>query len=167
MKRHTQSILYHLLPVVIWLLAIGGAVVPLLPFCALELSPISYLIPVAVVFFATFLLTSLKRHASSVETCFIVAVLLGAASYWLPTILFLAIPACIYLQMRNLLTLRSVTAFLLGYALVAIWMTVLVFLSIFNYQFSFTENAYGWIPIGAVLLAWTAATIVRRNLRVR
>lgn len=167
MKRHTQSILYHLLPVVIWLLAIGGAVVPLLPFCALELSPISYLIPVAVVMCALFMLTSLKRHASSVETCFIVAVLLGVASYWLPTILFLAIPACIYLQLRNLLTLRSVTAFLLGYALVAIWMTVIVYLSSISYHLSFIENAYGWIPIGAVLFAWTAATIVRRNLRVR
>ena len=167
MKRHTQSILYHLLPVVIWLLAIGGAVVPLLPFCGWDISLPSYLIPVAVVLCAAFLLTSLKRHASSVETCFIIAVLLGAASYWLPTVIFMAVPACVYLQLRNLLTVRSVTAFLLGYALVAIWMTVFTCLSLFTFHFSFTQNAYGWIPIGAVLIAWTAATIVRRNLRVR
>ena len=167
MKRRTQSILYHLLPVVIWLLAIGGAVVPLLPFCALELSLLDYLIPTMVVLAATLLLTSLKRHASSVEPCFIVAVLLGVTSYWLPAILFLAIPACVYLQLRNLLTARSVAAFLLGYSLVAIWMTVIVHLSSITYHFSLTQNAYGWIPIGAVLLAWIASTIVRRNLRVR
>lgn len=167
MKRRTQTILYHLLPVVFWLLAIGGAIVPLVIPITNNLSPITYFIPVLPVLCGLFLLTGLKRHASSVEACFLTAVLLGIGAYWLPTIIFLILPACLYLHVRNLLELRSVTAFLLGYALVAIWMAVLVFLSIFNFQFSFTENAYGWIPIGAVLLAWTASTIARRNLRVR
>ena len=166
MKRHTQTILYHLLPVVFWLLAIGAAIVPLITI-NYQLSTINYLIPVLPVLCSLFLLTSLKRHARSVEACFLTAVLLGIGAYWLPTIIFLMLPACMYLYVRNLLELRSVTAFLLGYALVAIWMAVLVFLSIFNFQFSFTENAYGWIPIGALLFAWTASTIARRNLRVR
>ena len=166
MKRRTQTILYHLLPVAIWLLAIGGAIIPLLPF-TLHLSPYPYLIPVIPVICCLFLLTSLKRHDSSVEMCFFTAVLLGIAAYWLPTILLLMLPACLYLHVRNLLEFRSVTAFLMGYALVAIWMAVFVYFSIINYQLSITENAYGWIPIGALLFAWFASTIARRNLRVR
>lgn len=167
MKRHTQTILYHLLPVVFWLLAIGGIIVPLLPFVPVEVSLFHYLIPVLPVLISLWIITRLKRRTSSVEECFVVAILLGVASYWLPAMVFLAIPACIYLYSRNILEARGVMAMFIGFALVAVWMAVFTYLSLASYTFSFTKNALGWIPIGAVLFAWTASTIARQTLRVR
>ena len=124
----------------------------------------------ALVLFCILILGRIKRHESSVEQCFEVAVLLGVASYWLPTVVFVAIPMIVYLYYRHLFDLHSFCALLIGFALVAIWAAIFLFFGwIANPWTDFwaTENAWGWIPTGAVLLAWLASTIARQNLRVR
>ena len=98
------------------------------------------------------------------------ALLLGIASYWIPTVVFLTIPVWAYLIYRNLFSGRSLLATFLGYAMVAIWAAVFIFFGwIANpwAHFFALENALGWIPLGAILIAWLASTIVRQNLRVR
>jgi len=122
------------------------------------------------VLFCILILGRIKRHESSVEQCFEVAVLLGVASYWLPTVVFVAIPMIGYLYYKHLFDFRSFLAVFIGFFLVAIWAAIfLVFGWIANSWAHFwaTENAWGWIPTGAILLAWLASTIARQNLRVR
>ena len=173
MKRSTQTLLYHLLPAVFWLLAIGGTLVPaLLPF-TFRLSPFTYYSGywvAAIVLIVILFIGRIKRHASSVEECFLMAIFFGIASYWLPTVVFLTIPVWAYLIYQNLFSGRSFLATFLGYAVVAIWAAVFIFFGwIANpwAHFFAIENALGWIPLGAVLLAWLGSTIVRQTLRVR
>jgi len=116
---------------------------------------------------SAWLIRRIKRHASSEEECFLVALLLGIAAYWLPSVVFLILPAWAYLIYQNLFSLRSFLASLIGFAVVAIWIAVLSQLSIINYQLSIANNLFAWIPTGAVLLAWLGSTIVRQTLRVR
>lgn len=169
MKRQTQVILYHLLPAIFWLLAVGGAVLPM-AFVSL---PDNYwwgFAVTAIVLTCIVILGRIMRQTSTVEQCFQVAVLLGIASYWLPTVVFLIIPMAGYLYYRHLFDQHSFFAVLIGFGLVAIWAAVFIFFGwITNPWVAFwaTENAWGWIPTGAVLLAWLASTIVRQNLRVR
>lgn len=173
MKRHTQVILYHLLPVVFWLLAIGGSLVPLLPVFDFRFSNPRYLygyLVAAIVLIVIVIIGRIKRHTSSVEECFQMALLLGIASYWLPTVVFLTIPIWAYLIYQNLFSGRSLMATIIGYALVAIWAAIAILVGwIANpwEHFFASENALGWIPLGAILLAWFASTIARQILRVR
>lgn len=183
MKRHTQVILYHLLPIAFWLLAIGGSLVPVLlnllpfnfhfsPFTS-HLSLFNYLYGfavAAVVLVCIAILKHIKRHTSAVVPCWHVAVLLGIASYWLPTVVFLIVPMWIYLASRRLFEMRAFMASFLGFLFVAVWAVVGVFMEWIAcpwMDFFAKENALGWIPLGAVLIAWLASTIARENLRVR
>ena len=173
MKRSTQTLLYHLLPAVFWLLAIGGTLVPALLSFTFRLSPFTYYSGywvAAIVLIVILFIGRIKRHASSVEECFLMAIFFGIASYWLPTVVFLTIPVWAYLIYQNLFSGRSFLATFLGYAVVAIWAAVFIFFGwIANpwAHFFAIENALGWIPSGAVLLAWLGSTIVRQTLRVR
>ena len=178
MRRQTQVILYHLLPAVFWLLAIGGSLVPALLSQRSGLTGeagltsnyyFGYLVT-AFVLIVIVIIGRLKRHTSSIEECFQMALLLGIASYWLPTVLFLTLAFWIYLIYQNLFSFRAFIATLIGYAVVAIWAAIFIVLGwIANpwAHFFATENAWGWIPTGAILLAWLASTIARQNLRVR
>ena len=162
--------LYHLLPVVFWLLAIGGSCVPLLPIFNFQFSITNYLYGylVAVLTLACIgIIGRIKRHTSSVEECFLVALLLGIAAYWLPTVLFLILPIWGYLIYQNLFSFRSFLASLIGLAVVAIWVLVLNYLSLFTFHFSLSHNLWAWIPTGSALIAWLASTIARQILRVR
>lgn len=173
MKRHTQVILYHLLPAVFWLLAIGGSLVPTLPFLNSPFSTFNYYcgyLVAALVLFCILIIGRIRRHSSSVEQCFQVALLLGIASYWLPTVLFLIIPVWAYLIYQNLFSFRSFLSTLIGLAVVAIWAALFIWFGwIANTWMDFfaKENALGWIPLGAILIAWLASTIARQTLRVR
>ena len=173
MRRQTQVILYHLLPAVFWLLAIGGSLVPALPSLNTKLSTLNYYfgyLVTAFVLIVIVIIGRLKRHTSSIEECFQMALLLGIASYWQPTVLFLTLAFWIYLIYQNLFSFRAFIATLIGYAVVAIWAAIFIVLGwIANpwAHFFATENACGWIPTGAILLAWLASTIARQTLRVR
>ena len=174
-KSANRKVLYHLLPVVFWLLAIGGSLVPLLldfqfsilhtPFSVLNYSSGSLV--AAIVLICILILSRIKRHSSSVEQCFQVALLLGVASYWLPTVLFLILPIWMYLIYRNLFSFRSFVATLIGFALVAVWGVLLNYFSFLTLHSSLTYNLCAWIPSGAILLAWLASTIARQILRER
>ena len=167
MRRSTQNTLYHLLPILFWLLAVGGSLIPF----AFHIPRYAFgYIPIALVLVCIVLLERIERHTESVEQCFQVALLLGIASYWLPTVVFLIIPAWAYLIYVNVFNLQSVLATLIGFAFVAIWAAIFIYLGwIANpwAQFWASENAWGWIPTGAILLAWLASTIARQILRVR
>ena len=165
MNRRTQNSLYHLLPVVFWLLAAGGIVLWEI-FTPYTLHFTLYL-PALLAWVSVLIIHRIPRHTSAVEPCFQMAILLGIAAYWLPSVLFVILPLWGYLIYRNLFDLRAFLATLIGLATVAIWVVVLSQLSIINYQLSIANNLFAWIPTGAVLLAWLAATIVRQTLRER
>ncbi len=114
-----------------------------------------------------YLITHIKRHASSVEECFEVGVLLSIAAYWLPSVLFLFLPVWVYLIYKNLFSFRSFLASLIGCAMIAIWIVVGNYLSLFTFHFSLSENLFAWIPAGSFLLAWLGTTIVQQTLRER
>ena len=159
MKRQTQTLLYHLLPIVFWLLAIGGSV---LFYRTWE----GYVVAILALI-SMYLITHIKRHASSVEECFEVGVLLSIAAYWLPSVLFLILPVWVYLIYKNLFSFRSFLASLIGCALVAIWVVVGNYLSLFTFHFSLSANLFAWIPAGSFLFAWLGTTIVQQTLRER
>ena len=175
MRRQTQNTLYHLLPVIFWLLAVVGTLVPVILPITNHQSPIAnnyywgYLVAV-IVLLCILIIGRIKRHSSSIEQCFQMAILLGVASYWLPTVLFLTVAFWAYLIYQNLFSFRSFVATLIGFVLVAIWAVIFIYLGwIANPWFDFfaIENAWGWIPTGAILIAWFASTIARQILRVR
>ena len=114
-----------------------------------------------------FILSRIQRHTRSVEQCFQVAVLLGIAAYWLPSIVFLILPIWGYLYYKNLFEFRSVLASLIGFACVAIWAIIGNYFSLFAFHFSLSYNLLAWIPAGVILLAWLGSTIARQTLRVR
>ena len=165
MKRHTQHRLYHLLPVVFWLLAIGGSVLPLFPFF-----PLRYLfwafIPAGVALLCVWIIGRIKRHTNSIEECLQVALLLGVAAYWLPTVVLLIIPIWLYLIYHNLFSFRAFLATLIGFAIVAIWMWIISQLSTFHLS-PLTSHLDYWLPTGLLVTAYLGSTIARRILRVR
>ena len=177
MNRHEATILSRVLPIVFWTLAVAGTVgVPfILESFNLQLSTFNPnywwgFAVTALVLFVIVIMERLDRHMIAISEAYASALLLGVASYWLPTVLFLILPVIGYLISRNHITLRSFSAILIGFATVAIWATVAIVLGwIGNPWASFfaPEMAWGWIPLGAVLLAWLASTIVQQNLRVR
>jgi hypothetical protein len=53
---------------------------------------------------------------------------------------------------------------------VAVWAAVFIWLGWIDNpwaHFFAKENAWGWIPAGAILIAWLATTIARQTLRER
>lgn len=175
MKRATQNRLYHLLPIAFWLLAAGGAAVPAIisyssqPFIISSNYLWGFLVAV-IALLCVWIISRIERHTSSVEQCFQVAVLLGIASYWLPTVLFLLLPIGGYLVYQNLFNLRSFMAALTGVTLVAIWAAAAVYMGwISNSWAAFFDanNAWGWVPTGAALIAYIASSTARQILRVR
>ena len=161
--------LYHLLPVAFWLLASGGIVVweILSPF-AFHFSIFNY-IPAALSLLSAAIIRRIPRHTESVEQCFVVALLLGIAAYWLPTVVGLMILIWFYLIYQNIFSLRSFLSSLLGFACVGVWFFVLsLSLSPFTFHLSsFTFNLPLWIPTASILLAWFFTVIIRKHLRVR
>ena len=171
MTRRTQTILYHTLPIAFWLLAAVVCVATYLLSPSLQgREGVGFFAPAVLSLLSVLIVSRIHRHASSAEECFLVALLLGIASYWLPTVLFLILPVWGYLIYRNLYSLRSFTATLLGLATVAVWVAVLVVFGVIGNpwaDFFATKNLWAWIPTGAVLIAFIASTIARQTLRER
>ena len=165
MKRATQNMLYHLLPVVCWLLATGGMVLAhfLIPYGDIW----TEIMPPVLVLAALLSIQAIPRHSDSAEPCFRMGVLVAIAAYWLPSAVFLAIPIWIWLYQRNLYSFRSFLATLIGMALVAVWAIVLQQLSIINCHLSLSSHLLAWIPTGITIFAWLLSTILRQTLRVR
>ena len=171
MKRQTQKLLYHLLPVAFWLLAIGGIVLWHLFYLQSPISnfqsSISNYAPALLVLISALIIRHIPRHRTAEEPAFQAAVLLGVAAYFLPSVLVMLLPMWVYLIYRHLYSWRVFFASLIGIALVAIWVMVLSQFSILNSQFSIAHNVCAWFPTGTCLLAYIASTIVRQTLRER
>ena len=159
-----RKLLYHLLPVVFWLLAIGGIVLG--EIYNLQFTIYNY-IPALLVLISTLIIRHISPHTDPIVQCFQVSLLLGLASYWLPSVLFLMIPVWVYLVYRRLFSLRAFSASLIGFACLAVWMVVLSFFQLSTFNFQLSTNLFAWIPIGSVLFAYIASTIARQVLRVR
>ena len=165
MKRSAQNTLYHLLPVAFWLLALGGIVV--WELLTNYQSPITNYIPALLALLSGAIIRRIPRHEESVEQCFVVALLLGVAAYWLPSVVFLLLPVWAYLIYRNIFSFRSFLASVLGLALVAVWYAVLHLLNILSFPLYINHNAGAWVPTASVIIAWILTLIVRQTLRVR
>ena len=165
--------LYHLLPVAFWLLALGAIVLWEIIF-NYQFSIINYAVP-ALSLLSAAIIRRIPRHTESVEQCFVVALLLGIAAYWLPTVVGLILPIWFYLIYQNLFSLRSFLSSLLGFACVGLWFFVLSFspfpFTIHHSPFTihpFTHSSlHLWLPTASVLLAWLLTVLVRKHLRVR
>ena len=97
------------------------------------------------------------------------ALLLGIAAYWLPTVVGLILPIWFYLIYQNLFSLRSFLSSLLGFACVGVWFFVLSLLPLplTSNILPLTSNLPLWLPTASVLLAWLFTVLVRKHLRVR
>jgi len=176
-NRHKATILSRVLPIVFWALAVAGSVgIPFL-LSALEVQSPDFnenywwgFAATALVLTIIVILQKLDRHKIAIQEAFSSSLLLGIASFWLPTVLFLTIPVIIFLIYYNHFSFRSFTAIIIGFATVAIWATVAIVLGWIpnNWAIFFSSSiAWGWIPLGSILLAWLGSTIVRQSLRVR
>lgn len=175
MTYQTRTILRRTLPIVFWLLAVGGAIgLPFL-FATLHIpfSTINYwfgFLVAALLLVCLFILSHIDRHESSAQENYQVAVLLGIASYWLPTIVFATIPVWIFCALRFAFSLRAFLASLLGYLTISVHAAILIYVgwidNVWAHFFS-PEHLWAWIPTGAVFLAWLGTTIVQRSLRER
>ena len=177
MNRHKATILSRVLPIVFWTLAVAGCVgIPFL-LDSIGLQDPTFNVnywwgfaSTALVLFIIVILQRLDRHEIAIRDAYSTALLLGIASYWLPSVLFLIIPILFFLIARNHFNFRSFTAILIGFATVAIWATVAIYMGWIpnNWaRFFAPEMAWGWIPVGVILTAWLSSTIVRQTLRVR
>jgi len=165
--------LYHLLPVAFWLLASGGSAVPFLLPVQDSLPPLAYAfcyIPAVIAILCFLIIRRIQRHASSVEECFQVGLLLGIASYWMPSVLFLLIPVWGTLIYRNIFSFRSFLSTLIGLSLVTIWAVIAVKMGWIGNpwaEFFAPRNNWAWIPTGSFLLAYVASAIARHVFLVR
>ena len=115
-------------------------------------------------------LKGVDRHDPSAEEIFVTSILLSIASCWVPTVLFLIIPAWAFLIYVNAFSQKSMLATFLGCATVAVYVVILVYFGLIeNVWTDFFSPAYawGWIPAGAMWLAWLLSTIVQQILRER
>ena len=174
MKRQTQEILYYTLPIAFWLLAGVVSALPVFLSSSLEERSaeilLPYVLPALVTLISLMIVSHIRRHSSSVEQCFQIAVLLGIASYWLPTVVFVILPIWGYLISRNIFSFRSVLSTLMGLAFVAVWMAVFYYIGIIETPSLEGRDGVGffaWVPTGAFSIAYIASKIARQNLRVR
>ena len=172
MTRQTQKLLYHLLPVAFWLLAIGGIVLWHWFYLQTPItnhkSQITNYIPALLALVSALIIRHIPRHQTAEEPAFQASVLLGVAAYFLPSVLVLLLPMWVYLLYRHLYSWRVFFASLIGVALVAIWVMVLSYLRPESFQLStFNFQLSRWIPTGTCLLAYIGSTIVRQTLRER
>ena len=171
MTYQTRTILRRTLPAVFWLLAVGGCVG--VPFIIRWAAPANYwwgFLVAALLLVVLFIVTHIDRHESSSRENYQMAVLLGIASYWLPTIVFATVPLWMACAARFAFNFRAFTATVLGYLTVAVHAALFVYLGwidlVWAHFFS-PDYLWAWIPTGAVFLAWMGTTIVRKILRER
>ena len=171
MTYNQRILLRRLLPAIFWLLALGGSIAT--PFIFRLSLPANYwwgFIPTAFVLLCIVIAQHIDRHEPYVSQMFQITVLLGIASYWLPTILFAIVPFYAYAIWKGKMNFRSFLAVLIALTMDALYATIFVYLGwIDNSWVHFFEPdyAWGWIPVGAIFIAWLASTIVRQILRER
>jgi len=171
MTYQTRVILRRGLPILFWLLALGNSIA--IPLGIGASMPRSYWCGFAAgvcILLSCHALRKVDRHNPSSEEIFATSVLLSIGSYWLPTVLFLLIPAWGFLIYVNAFSHKSLLATLLGCGTVAIYAVILVYFGLISNPWSdffSSDYSWGWIPAGAMWLAWLGSTIARQILRER
>ena len=171
MRYTTRILLRRLLPVVFWLLAVGGSIGA--PFFFANLNNANYWWGYAVTAFVLLAMVVAKhidRHQPCVSQMFQITAILGIASYWLPTVLFLIVPFYIYAIWKATFSFKAFLAILIAGVMDAFYAAIFIYLGWINNTWEhFFEPGYvwGWISVGAVLTAWLATTISRSLLRER
>lgn len=173
LTRQTSNILYHLLPIVFWLLA-GGVCI----YCAFfsqtfVLSRTAYFAHLILYILILSILVHVRRRDTSIEACFQIGFLLSIAAYWLPPVIVLLVPIWIYFIVIQSFSFRAFLSSLIGVAVVALYAFIAVrcnwisnpwhYLWSGQYAFRWAE----WLPLIALIVAWIASTIARRNLHAR
>lgn len=173
LTRQTSNILYYLLPIVFWLLA-GGMCI----YCAFftqtfVLPRASYFAHLIIYILILSILVHVRRRDTSIEACFQIGFLLSIAAYWLPPVIVLLVPIWIYFIVIQSFSLRAFFSSLIGIAVIALYAFIAVrwnwisnpWLDLWSGQYAFRWSE--WLPLIALIVAWIASTIARRNLRVR
>lgn len=170
MTYQVRTILRRALPITFWLLAVAGCIV--VPLTLFPL-PANYWWGFLVAVLGLILiadLSHLDRHVSSARQGFDIGLLLGIASYWLPTVVFLTLPCWIFMMTRYSFRHRTLLGTLLGFVVVVIYALIGVACGwIENVWTEFFSPArlWGWIPVGAVFLAWLGSYLIREKLKDR
>ena len=177
MTYSQRILLRRLLPVVFWLLALGGSIgVPfLLETFNLQLPTFNSnywwgFLSAGIVILAIIVAGHFDRHEPNVSRLFQIAGLLGIASYWLPTVLFLIVPFIIYAIWKSAMSFKAFLAILIAWATEAVYAVIFIYLGwIHNPWAHFFEPDFqwGWIPVAALSIALLASTIARLLLRER
>lgn len=107
---------------------------------------------------AVLVFQQIDRHKieTTAEHAFLMAILIGIASYWLPSLLLVWVPIILLLMYRQCFDGQSLIAILLGSAVVALYAALMVWAGwIAPTWLSFFDGATAlrWLSIGAVLLA--------------
>ena len=159
------------MPVVFWATGMGGSLVPvfLLENGVHPNYLWGYLVSVLLLI-PELMVSRINRHESSEESCFWIGLMVGISSYWMPTAIFMVIPFWIYLVTQNLFTVHGFVATGVGIGLVAIYAALAVWLGWIDNvwaDFFSVDHLWGWIPIGAAILAWAASALARKVLYIR
>lgn len=171
MTYNQRILLRRLLPAIFWLLAVGGIIAP--PFIFHLNLPANYWwgwIPSVAVLICLIIAKHIDRHEPYVKQMFQITTILGIASYWLPTVIFLILPFYIYAIWKGTMNFRAFLAILIALAMDALYASIFIYLGWINNTWAhFFEPNYvwGWIPLGAIFVAWLASTIARLLLRER
>ena len=171
MTYNQRILLHRLLPVVYWLLALGGSIAVPLGFGLVVPSKYWWgFVPAIFVLMSLAVSKRIDRHEPYVEQMFQIAVFLGVASYWLPTVIVLVVPFTIFGIWKATWNFRAILAIIIALGLVALYAAIFLY-------FGWIENtwvhafepdyAWGWIPLGAIMVAWLATTITRAILKDR
>ena len=171
MNRREAYIWRSILPTVFWAVGMGGSLVPvfLLENGVHPNYLCGYLVSVLLLI-PELMVSRIHRHESSEVACFWIGLTVGISSYWIPTVLFLILPFWISLIVKNVFTLRGLVATAIGVGMVAIYAALAIWLGWLTNtwaDFFAVEHLWGWIPIGAVTLAWVLSIYIKRVFYVR
>lgn len=171
MTYNQRILLRRLLPAIFWLLAVSGIIAP--PFIFHLNLPANYWwgwIPSVAVLICLIIAKHIDRHEPYVKQMFQITTILGIASYWLPTVLFLILPFYIFAIWKGTMNFRAFLAILIALAMDALYASIFIYLGWINNtwaHFFEPDFQWGWIPVGAIFVAWLASTIARLLLRER
>ncbi len=165
MTYRTRQILRTTLPIAIWLLAAVGI------YCFYRFSPNPRWEGALGLFLITPLYQrAVARHATCAKESFIAALVIGIASYWIPTVILLTPLIGWRIASYYTVQFKDVLAFLLGCATVAIYAVLFITLGWCRNRWACFFCPYllwGWIPLLLVYFATKSAKIAHNWFKIR
>ena len=172
MQYRTRKIMQYLLPIAIWLSAVGICILFGLLSAEELLNNYLYVTGVAIVLLLIPKIFSKtdKYQDSHTEELFQTGLILGACSYFVPSLLLLTPILWLIILRYYTIHIRDIIATLLAYSALALIFTSTYLLGWtdcpWQYMFERTYNI-GWIPIIIVAIAKTASQIIARYIHGR